>query len=87
MSTITSRNNTAVGKEVNSYVKVLIGNHVIQLLRMWSIKKLPVSARSAARNADLSYLPYLTDLNIPQIDTDDVMLLIGTDNPIGHIPL
>lgn len=35
----------------------------------------------------MSPFPYLSDLNIPQIETDDVMILIGTDNPIAYIPL
>lgn len=83
----TSRHSTNVGKEVNLDVKPMGGDHVIPLLRVWSIKKLPVSARLAARKADLSPFPYLSDLNIPRIETGDVMILIGTDNPIAHIPL
>lgn len=35
----------------------------------------------------MSPFPYLSYLNIPQIETDDVMILIGTDNPIAYIPL
>lgn len=46
-----------------------------------------MSARLTARKADFSPFPYLSDLNIPQIETDDVMILIGTDNPIAYIPL
>ena len=47
----------------------------------------PISTNSAAVTADVKRLPYLTDIDIPNIDTNDVMLLICTDSPDTHIPL
>ncbi|CAC5389635.1 unnamed protein product [Mytilus coruscus] len=52
-----------------------------------SVKKLPISARSAAENVDIRKLPYLADIQIPSTDLTEVMLLIGTDSPNAHIPL
>ncbi|CAG2231065.1 unnamed protein product [Mytilus edulis] len=54
---------------------------------VWSVKKLPISARSAAENVDIRKLPYLADIQIPSTDLTEVMLLIGTDSPNAHIPL
>ncbi|CAG2219961.1 unnamed protein product [Mytilus edulis] len=54
---------------------------------VWSVKKLPISTRSAAENVDIRKLPYLADIQIPSSDLTEVMLLIGTDSPNAHIPL
>ena len=32
-------------------------------------------------------MSYLKDIDVSNIDTKDVMLLIGTDSPAAHIPL
>ena len=32
-------------------------------------------------------MPYLSDIEVPKIDTNNVMLMIGTDCPGAHIPL
>lgn len=59
----------------------------MSLKKVWSVKKLPISARSAAENVDIRKLPYLADIQIPSTDLTEVMLLIGTDSPNAHIPL
>ena len=51
------------------------------------VKRLPISTKLAAVTADVKRLQDLTVIDIPSIDTDDVMLLIGTDSPDAHIRL
>lgn len=38
-------------------------------------------------NADIKNLPYLKGIDVPGIDTNNVVLLIGTDSPGARIPL
>ena len=59
----------------------------MSLQNVWSVKRLPISIKWAAVNANIKNLPYLPDIEVPKIDTNNVMLLIGTDCPGAHIPL
>ncbi|CAG2247208.1 unnamed protein product [Mytilus edulis] len=87
MSTVSSSGSTIHGQEVDLQVKAIDGNDKVSLKKVWSVKKLPISARSAAENVDIRKLPYLADIQIPSTDLTEVMLLIGTDSPNAHIPL
>ncbi|CAC5413504.1 unnamed protein product [Mytilus coruscus] len=90
MSTVSSSSNTIHGQEADLQIRSIDGNKddsEISLQKVWSVKKLPIYTRSSAENFDISKLKYLADINIPKIDTKDVMLLIGTDSPEAHIPL
>ncbi|CAG2222474.1 unnamed protein product [Mytilus edulis] len=87
MSTVSSSGSTIHGQEVDLQVRPIDGNEDVSLQKVWSVKKLPISTRSAAENVDIRKLAYLADIDIPKIDANDVMLLIGTDSPEAHIPL
>ena len=87
MSTANSREGIIHGQEADLDIQPIDGNESITLRKVWSVKSLPISTRSAAKYADIRNLPYLSGINIPDIDTNDVMMLIGTDSPIAHIPL
>ncbi|CAG2227643.1 unnamed protein product [Mytilus edulis] len=87
MSTVSSSGSTIHGQEVDLQVKAIDGNGNVSLKKVWSVKKLPISARSAAENVDIRKLSYLADIQIPSTDLTEVMLLIGTDSPNAHIPL
>lgn len=87
ISTLRSTGSTTHGHEVDLQVQPVDGEGVVNLRRVWSVKRLPVSTRSAATSSDVHHLPYLADIDIPIIDEDDVTLLIGTDSPDCHIPL
>ncbi|CAC5361143.1 unnamed protein product [Mytilus coruscus] len=82
MSTVSSSGSTIHGQE-----KAIDGNDNVSLEKVWSVKKLPISARSATENVDIRKLPYSADIQIPSTDLTEVMLLIGTDSPNAHIPL
>ncbi|XP_053390098.1 uncharacterized protein LOC123563639 [Mercenaria mercenaria] len=51
------------------------------------MKQLPISTRSAATASDIRHIPYWLDIKIPDVNINEVMLLIGTDTPEAHIPL
>lgn len=87
MSTACSTGTLHQGYEVDLEIRPVAGDSVVNLRKVWSVKKLPISTKSAAVNVDLHRFPYLAGIDMPQIDTDDVMLLIGTDTPDAHIPL
>lgn len=75
------------GQEVDLDVPHVNGKDTVTLRNVWSVKRLPISTQSAAVNADIKRLPYLTGIDVPRIDTNNVMLLIGTHSPGAHIPL
>ncbi|XP_053389199.1 uncharacterized protein LOC128552201 [Mercenaria mercenaria] len=87
MSTASSSGIIVEGQEVELHVQPASGGNDVTLRKVWSVKSLPISTRSAARNADIRDLPYLSKIEIPEIDSSSVMLLIGTDAPQAHIPL
>ncbi|VDI41613.1 Hypothetical predicted protein [Mytilus galloprovincialis] len=87
MSTVSSSGSTIHGQEVVLQVRPIERNEAVSFKKVWSGKKLPISTRSAAENVDIRKLAYLADIDIPKIDANDVMLLIGTDSPEAHIPL
>ncbi|XP_053392148.1 uncharacterized protein LOC128554860 [Mercenaria mercenaria] len=89
ISTVNSTSSTIHGQEIDLIALAVDENRneEVPLSKVWSVKELPISTRSAAVNVDLKKLPYLSDIDIPQIDTNNVMLLIGTDSPAAHIPL
>ena len=59
----------------------------VQLNNIWTVKQLPIFTRGIVAADDLKDFTYLSDLTIPQVKADRVMLLIGTDFPEAHIPL
>ena len=87
MSTVSSTGSTIYGQEVNLGVQPLNGNDAVSQRNVWSVKRLPISTKSAAVNADIKNFPHLSDIDLPKIDTKNVKLLIGTDCPGAHIPL
>lgn len=82
MPTASSTRCSVQRQEVDLHVDPLIGNEVTILRKVWSFKKLPISAKSAPRYRDFRHIPYLQD-----IDRDSVMFLIDTDTPSTHITL
>ncbi|XP_053406377.1 uncharacterized protein LOC128546124 [Mercenaria mercenaria] len=87
MSTASSSGIIFEGQEVELHVQPASGGNDVTLRKVWSVKSLPVSTRSAAKNADIRDLPYLSKIETPEIDSSFVILLIGTDAPQAHIPL
>ena len=87
ISTVSFARSTKHGKEVDLQVQHVNGKDKVMLRNVWSIKRFQISTKSAAITADVKRLSYLTDIDVPSIDTNDVMFLIVTDSPDALIPL
>ena len=87
MSTVSSAGSTISGQEVDLQVHQVEGDNEVNLRKVWSVKTLPISMRSAPKKSEFRKLPYLSDIDIPEVDERSVMLLIGTDSPEAHVPL
>lgn len=87
MSTVSSAARAIEGRQLDIDVRPVHGNATVRLRNVWTVKQLPISTRTKPRNSDFRKLPYLSDVDIPEIDGDAVTLLIGTDCPDAHIPL
>ena len=86
-STVSSTDYTIYGQEVDLHVQPVNGEDTVSLRNVWIVKRLPVSTQLATVNDDIKNFAYLADIDVPNIDTNNVMLLIGTDFPGAHIPL
>ncbi|VDH93480.1 Hypothetical predicted protein [Mytilus galloprovincialis] len=75
------------GQEVDLHVQSVGSNCPITLSKVWSVKNLPISTHSAANNKDIKSIKHLSDIYIPEISSNKVLLLIGTDTPEAHIPI
>ena len=87
MTTATSQKVRHEGREVDIQVQSMKGDNIVDLNRVWSVKSLPISTQSAVKSSDLDKFPYLSDIRIPEINNNDVLLLIGTGVPAAHIPI
>ncbi|XP_053381765.1 uncharacterized protein LOC128549256 [Mercenaria mercenaria] len=87
ISTVNSADSTTQGQEVDLTVSPIPGDDEVKLNNVWTMKQLPISKRSAATASDIRHIPYLSDIKIPVVNINEVMLLIGTDTPEAHIPL
>ena len=56
-------------------------NDHVNLHKVWSVKGLPISVHSEVASADIRKLSYLKGIDVSNIDTKDVMPLIGTTPP------
>ena len=83
--TVRPTGSTTHGQEVDLQVQGVNSNDQVNLHKVWSEKRLPISVHSAVVSSDIKKLSYLKDIDVSNIDTKDVMLLIGTDSPAAHI--
>ena len=84
---IATVNSATHGQEVDLQVQGVNSNHQVNLHKVWSVKRLPISVNSIVVRDDIKKLSYLKDIDVTKIATNDVMLLIGTDSPAAHILL
>lgn len=87
MTTATAQKVRQEGREVDLQVHAVNGGSTLDLRKIWSVARLPISKNSAISNKDIKKFPHLSDIRIPEINSNDVLLLIGTDMPAAHIPL
>ena len=88
ISTVNSTGSTTHGPEVNLLVQGVNINDLVNLHKVWAVERLPISVHLAVVSADINIiLSYLKCIDVSNIDTKNVILLIGTDLPAAHIPL
>jgi hypothetical protein len=73
--------------EVDHTLSPISGESEVKLHKVWTVKQLSISTRSAATADGIRNIPYLNDLNIPIVNVNETMTLIGTETPVAHIPL
>ncbi|KAJ8049693.1 hypothetical protein HOLleu_02543 [Holothuria leucospilota] len=74
-------NGTQQGFEVSMTVVSLSGDEFVELPKIWSVDRLPISSKSIPSNNDIRGWPHLEGIELPPIGDQQVMLLIGVDVP------
>jgi len=87
ITTFSSAGSSVSGSELTLRVQSVAGSDVVELTKVWYVKRLPVNAKSAASAEISRRFPHLADIGIPRVASNDVMLLIGSDTPEAHIPI
>lgn len=87
IATVSSTGSTVFGQEIDLDVSSASGVGDVHLTGVWTVKRLPITTKSAARKEQVSKIPHLSDVDVPDVNVNDVMLLIGTDSPDAHVPL
>ena len=87
IATVNSKGVVTQGREIDLVVKPVDGDNRVQVSKAWSVKKLPISTSLAIEKNEINNWPHLNGVSIPEIDAQEVMLLIGIDAPGAHVPL
>ncbi|XP_030828101.1 uncharacterized protein LOC115919169 [Strongylocentrotus purpuratus] len=69
------------GLEVSLTVKNVSDGESIDLPKVWTVDKLPISKSCIPTDEDLNRWPHLRGVHLPRIDEGEVRLLIGSDTP------
>ena len=59
----------------------MTGRECIEMPRVLTVDKLPISTENMPTQEDLSKWPHLKDVDIPMTEIKEVKLLIGSDTP------
>ena len=69
------------GQEIGLQVRSLDNSDGVHIEHAWSVSKLPITLRGLPNNRDISAWPHLSGIQIPEISSEEVLLLIGSDTP------
>ena len=75
------------GREVDLGVCALDGSNLLQMKKVWTLKKIPISLDSLPSTDQVAKYDHLSDISVPKLKSKDVMLLIGSDVPDISVPL
>ncbi|KAJ8024753.1 hypothetical protein HOLleu_34754 [Holothuria leucospilota] len=81
LNTVIGEGPSEFGLEVEMTAGALSGNGVVHLPKVWSVDNLPIDKGSLPGVEDIQRWPHLKGIEFPQIEENDVMLLIGCDVP------
>ena len=88
--TLTGINQTAEVESqlIDIHVESLDGSTAVEFSKVKTVKQMPVSKDCIAKKIDLEKWPHLKDIEIPELNNDEVMLLIGLkERPRLFLPL
>ena len=73
---------------VDLVVKSMNESVTVELSNVRTVNNMPISTSCIVKTEDLARWPHLRDIDIPVIETGEVMLLIGLkENPVLFLPL
>lgn len=81
LTTINEKHSEKTGLEISLTVKDLEGRESIDIPKVWTVDKLPISDNSFPREEAITQWSHLDGINFPTISERQVMLLIGGDVP------
>ena len=83
LTTVNKQASKSVGYEVKCNVTSVDGQETVELDKVLTVKKIPISKRNIVTQADVNMWSHLQGITLPTIDTEtcDVQLLIGSDAP------
>ena len=81
LTTQEKKDSAKSGLELKLTVSSLDGASTLEIPRVWSVDCLNISSRSISVPEDVKGWPYLSDIELPEIQGKDVRLLIGCNAP------
>ena len=81
LTTVNKQGNNVKGFEVHLSAKALDSGEIVDIPRVWTIDKLPISSACIPKSEDFHHWPHLRDIQVPEVDSSEVTLLIGSDVP------
>ena len=81
LTTVNSAEVETQGMEVSLSVEGAQGGQTIQMPKVWTVKKLPVSRHSIPTQEDITIWSHLDGIFLPPTEDANVRLLIGSDTP------
>lgn len=84
LTTVNAQDKKRLGREVELKVQALKGEGEIQLDRVWTVDRLPISERSIPAADDVARWSHLHDIEFPQLNGKEITILIGSDVPEAH---
>ena len=84
LATVNGSSEIQRGQEVSLMIKGVNSHEVFELENVWTADTLRLPKGSAPSHKDVEDWPRLTGIDLPQIESDEIMLLIGSDVPEAH---
>ncbi|XP_052777363.1 uncharacterized protein LOC128214763 [Mya arenaria] len=81
ITTVNGSKKKKKGIEFHAEVSSIDGHGHLTLQRVWSVERLSVSLDSLPRRLELAKWDHLAGIELPNIDANEVGLLIGSDTP------
>ncbi|XP_028416927.1 uncharacterized protein LOC114541139 [Dendronephthya gigantea] len=72
------------GEEVRLIVSDLDGSENVDITRAWTVSNLPISKRSIPTAGDVSGWSHLDGIVFPELENENVSIIIGSDVPEAH---